>query len=587
MTETLTKVLDRVNSPDDVKKLSVGEMYTLADEMRSAIIKKVNTTGGHFGPNLGMVEATIALHYVFNSPVDKIVFDVSHQCYPHKILTGRKEGFLNPDLYLKYTGYTAPEETDHDQFKVGHTSTSISLATGLAKGRDLVGGKENVIAVIGDGSLTGGEALEGLNIGATLGSNLIIIVNDNDQSIAPNQGGICEHLTKLRNSNGEYKDNLFKSFGYEYHYIDEGHDIQKLIDIFSQVKDTDHPVVIHMHTIKGKGFEPAEKDRESFHWIVSGELDRLNEEKQPYVDYGTLTADYIEKKVNEGMPIIAMSPATPAVSGFFPPFRERMGKHYIDLGIAEQHAVAMASGIAKRGGKPVLAVMSSFIQRAYDQLSQDLALNKTPATILIFWGGITGADATHLTTFDIPLISNIPNLVYLCPTNKSEYLRMLDWSVNQNEYPVVIRVPMVGLDSEEVDSTDYSVLNKFKVTQKGEKVAILGLGNSFDLAKKVQSKLKENGINPTLINPIYATGLDKDLLESLKSDHKLVITIEDGELDGGFGEKVTRFYGTSEMKVLNYGSFKEFTDRTPMDELEKRYRLTPELISEDVRNILK
>ena len=342
-----------------------------------------------------------------------------------------------------------------------------------------------------------------------------------------------------------------------------------------------------MHTIKGKGFEPAVKDREPFHWIVPGALDTADDEKEAYVDYGTLTADYIEQKVNEGLPIIAMSPATPAVSGFFPPFRKRIGVHYIDLGIAEQHAVGMASGIAKRGGKPVLAVMSSFIQRAYDQLSQDLALNNTPATILIFWGGITNADATHLTTFDIPLISNIPNLVYLCPTNKSEYLRMLDWSVNQNDYPVVIRVPMVGLDDETVDTTDYSEINKFKLVKKGDKAAILGLGNSFELAKKVWLKLKDNGINSTLINPIYATGLDKELLESLKKSHKLVVTIEDGEIDGGFGEKVTRFYGASDMKVLNYGSFKEFTDRTPMTELEKRYRMTPDLIYEDVSSVLK
>ena len=376
MIKTMTNVLERVNSPEDVKNLSIEEMYALADEMREAIIKKVNVTGGHFGPNLGIVEATIALHYVFNSPADKIVYDVSHQCYPHKILTGRKEGFLNPDLYLKYTGYTAPEETNHDIFKVGHTSTSVSLATGLAKGRDLLGGKENVIALIGDGSLTGGEALEGLNNAATLGSNIIILVNDNDQSIAPNQGGICEHLTNLRNSGGTCEDNLFKAFGFEYRYIEEGHDIEKLIKLFGEIKDTDHPIVVHMHTIKGKGYEPAVKNREPFHWILPGALDKTS--KEPYVDYGTLTADYIEKKVNEGAPIIAMSPATPAVSGFFPPFREKIGKHYIDVGIAEQHAVAMASGIAKRGGKPVLAVMSSFIQRAYDQLSQDLALNNTP-----------------------------------------------------------------------------------------------------------------------------------------------------------------------------------------------------------------
>ena len=587
MNNTLTRVLDKVNSPEDIKKLSSDEMNSLAEEMRECIIKKVNTTGGHFGPNLGIVEATIALHYVFNSPTDKIVYDVSHQCYPHKIITGRKEGFTNPDKYYTYTGYTAPEESEHDIFKVGHTSTSVSLATGLAKGRDLIGGKENIIALIGDGSLTGGEALEGLNNAAVLGSNIIIIVNDNDQSIAPNQGGICNHLTELRNSNGNCEHNLFKSLGFEYHYLEEGNNIEKLIATFKKVKDIDHPVIVHIHTVKGKGFEPAEKNREPFHWILPHELDKLNDEKQPYTDYGTLTADYIETKIKEGMPITAITAATPAISGFTPEFRKRIGKHYIDVGIAEAHAIAMASGIAKRGGKPIFAVMSSFIQRTYDQLSQDLALNNTPAVILVFWGGITGADATHLTSFDIPLISNIPNLVYMCPTNKSEYLKMLDWSVNQNEHSVIIRVPTVGLDCEENDNTDYSKLNKFKLTSKGEKVAILGLGNFYELAKKVKTKLdSELGINSTLINPIYATGIDKELLENLKSNHSLVITLEDGELDGGFGEKISRFYGASNMKVLNYGSYKEFTDRVPLDELLEKYHLTPELIFKDVKEII-
>jgi len=586
MTEIMTKVLDKVNTPEDLRKLGTDELYELSDEMRELIIKKVNTTGGHFGPNLGIVETTIALHYVFNSPVDKFVFDVSHQCYPHKILTGRKEGFLNPDNYLKYTGYTAPEETDHDLFKVGHTSTSVSLATGLAKGRDLVGGKENIIAIIGDGSLTGGEALEGLNNAATLNSNIIIIVNDNDMSIAENQGGICNLLTELRENNGVVENNFFKALGFEYHYIADGHNIEGLIEEFSKVKDINHPVLIHIHTIKGKGFEPAVVNKEPFHWILPGTLDRLNEpQKAQEESYESITKDYILSKANSGEPIIAMSAATPGVFAWNKEFRDKLGSHYIDVGIAEQHAVGMASGIAKRGGKPVLALMSSFVQRTYDQLSQDLALNNSPATLLIFWGGISSADATHLCTFDIPLISNVPNIVYLAPTCKEEYVKMLDWSVNQKEHSVAIRVPFEITYSGEDDKTDYSILNKYKLVEQGSKVAIIALGSFFEKGKKVKALLKEkSGINATLINPRFITGIDKELLENLKSNHTVVITLEDGELDGGFGEKITRFYGNSPMKVLNFGSHKEFTDRTPIDELYNRYHLTNELIVEDILN---
>ena len=588
MPETMTRVLDKVNSPDDLKKLGINELYSLSEEMRELIIKKVNTIGGHFGPNLGIVEATVALHYVFNSPVDKFVFDVSHQCYPHKILTGRKDGYTNPDNYLKYTGYTAPEETDHDLFKVGHTSTSVSLATGLAKGRDLLGGKENIIAIIGDGSLTGGEALEGLNNAATLGSNIIIIVNDNDMSIAENQGGICNLLTELRENNGEVKNNFFKALGFEYHYIADGHNIESMIEMFSKVKDTDHPVLIHMHTIKGKGFKPAEDDKEPFHWILPGTLDKLNDFPSPQAEsYESITKDYIINKANAGEPIVAMGAATPGVFGWNKEFRDKLGSHYIDVGIAEQQAVGMASGIAKRGGKPVLAFMSSFVQRTYDQLSQDMALNNAPVTMLIFWGGISGADATHLCTFDIPLISNIPNIVYLAPTCKEEYERMLDWSVNQTEYSVAIRVPFEITYSGEKDTTDYSILNKYKKVEQGEKVAIVALGAFFEKGKQVKALLKEKlGINATLINPRFITGVDKGMLEGLKANHSVVITLEDGELDGGFGEKITRFYGDSSVKVLNFGANKEFTDRVPLDELYERYHLTNELIVEDIKKIL-
>lgn len=582
-------ILDKVNFPKDLKILSSHELNILADEMRELIIKKVNTTGGHMGPNLGIIETTIALHYVFNSPVDKIVFDVSHQCYPHKILTGRKEGFTDPDKYLKYTGYTAPEESEHDLFKVGHTSTSVSLATGLAQARDLTGGKENVIALIGDGSLSGGEALEGLDNASVLGSNIIIIVNDNDMSIAENHGGLYKNLQELKDSKGKCECNFFKSMGFDYRYVEEGNNIQKLIEVFNEVKDIAHPIVVHLHTLKGKGLAVAEENKEAFHWIMPGILDRKEETTaQPAENYFSVTTDYILSKAKKDKSVMAISPATPGAYGFTPEFREKLGKQYLDVGIAEEHAIAMVSAMAKYGAKPILAVLSSFIQRTYDQLSQDLCLNNSPATILVYWGAISNADATHLCSFDIPLISNIPNMVYLAPTNKEEYLKMLDWSVEQKDYPVAIRVPFGELVSTGIeDETDYSIINKFKVEAQGTDVAILGLGNFFNLAKQVKEELKnKTGINATLINPRFITGIDEELLNNLKENHKVVITLEDGQLDGGFGEKISRFFGNSDIKVLNFGGKKEFTDRVPLDELYKRYHLTKELIVEDIKNCL-
>lgn len=588
--EKTLMVLDKINTPEDLRGLSAEEMNLLSAEIRDLILKKVNTTGGHLGPNLGMVEATIALHRVFNSPVDKFVFDVSHQCYPHKILTGRKEGFTNPAKYHTYTGYTAPEESAHDLFKVGHTSTSVSLACGLAKARDLIGGKENVVAIIGDGSLTGGEALEGLNNAAVLGSNIIIVVNDNDMSIAENHGGLYSNLKLLRDTKGQAENNFFKTLGFDYYYIDNGHDFNELISVFDRVKDADHPVLVHMHTIKGKGLHEAEVDKEHYHWIVPGELDKkpVSENAIRKESYESITADYILDRASKDSSIIAISPATPGVSGFTPEFRKKLGKNYVDVGIAEEHAVAFASGLAKGGAKPMLAVMSSFIQRTYDQLSQDLALNNTPATLLIFWGGITGMDATHLSKYDIPLICNIPNIVYLAPVNKEEYISMMDWANSQSEHSVVIRVPFTQVISTgEKDTTDYSKINKYQVVESGSEVAILGLGNFFHLGVKVKDALKANlGISATLINPHFISGVDEELMESLKANHKLVITLEDGALEGGFGEKIASYFGNSDMKVLNFGARKEFTDRVPLEELYQRYHLTPELIIDDIKNCL-
>lgn len=581
-------ILDKVNMPDDLKKLSIQEMNFLADEMRELIIKKVNTTGGHMGPNLGIIETTIAMHYVFNSPVDKFVFDVSHQCYPHKILTGRKEGFINPENYLKYTGYTAPEESVHDLFKVGHTSTAASLAVGVAKARDLKGEAGNVIAIVGDGSLSGGEALEGFDNAVTLDSNIILVLNDNDMSIAENQGGIYSNLKLLRDTKGQAECNLFKAMGFDYMYVDDGNNIEKLIEAFKRVKDINHPIVMHIKTVKGHGLAVAEENKEAFHWVLPGVLDVKPETPSITEDYNSITKDFILKKAKDDKTVIAVNAATPGVFGFDAKFRNELGKQYTDVGIAEEHAVAYSSALAKMGAKPILAIMTSFVQRTYDQLSQDLCLNNSPLTILVYWGGISNADATHLGSFDISMMSNIPNLVYLSPTNKEEYLAMLEYSLNQTEHPVAIRVPFVPLETTGVkDVTDYSKLNKFKLVEKGEKVAILGLGNFFNLGREVKKALKEKlGFDATLINPVFMTGVDEELLDELKKDHKVVITLEDGILDGGFGEKVTRYYGNSDVKVLNFGGKKEFTDRTPIEELYNRYHLTSELIVKDIEEVL-
>ncbi len=580
-------MLEKINSPKDLKELSTNEMKILAEEIRAGIINRVNTIGGHLGPDLGIVEATIAMHYVFNSPIDKFVFDISHQCYPHKMLTARKQGFTNPLEHPEISGYSNPQESEHDHFVIGHTSTSVSLATGLAKARDLKGEKYNIIALIGDGSLSGGEAFEGFNNAAVLNSNFIIIVNDNEMSIAENQGGLYKNLAELRESNGTAQNNIFTAIGFEYLYIEEGNNVERLIEAFKQVKDTTKPTVVHIHTLKGKGYIPAETNKEVFHWTVPGFLNPQNDNNYPE-NYTTVTVDYLLNKKETEPKLMVISPATPGATGFTKDIREKLGKNYTDVGIAEEHAVAYASGLAANGAKPVLTVLSSFIQRAYDQLSQDLALNNSPATILVCWGGISGADMTHLQTFDIPLICNIPNIVYLAPTNKEEYLAMLDWSIEQNDHPVAIRVPeceLVSIGAK--DNTNYSILNKYQVVEEGETVAILGLGSFFKLGQEVKQELKDTlGINATLINPKFITGTDKDLLENLKANHKIVITLEDGVLDGGFGEKIARYYGPSNMKVLNYGGYKEFTDRIPVEELYKRYRLTKEQITQDVQNVL-
>ena len=581
--------IEKINGPEDVKKLNIEEMTALAEEMRHALLKRASIHGGHFGPNFGMVEAIIALHYVFESPKDKMVFDVSHQTYPHKMLTGRKDAYLYEEHYDDVTGYSCPQESEHDHFTVGHTSTSVSLACGLAKARDLRGESANVIAIIGDGSLSGGEALEGMDFAAELDSNMIIVVNDNDMSIAENHGGLYSNLKLLRETNGQAECNLFKAMGLDYVYVDHGNDLRELIGAFKQVKDSKKPVVVHINTLKGKGYKPAEEHKEEWHWHLPFDIETGKSHFPEVEDYSSVTCEYLIEKMKQDPTVVAITSGTPTILGFTQEKRKQAGRQFVDVGIAEETAVALASGIAANGGKPVYGVYSTFVQRTYDQIAQDLCINNSPATIVTFCGSVYGMnDVTHLGLYDIPMMANIPNLVYLAPTTKEEYLAMLDWSIEQNEYPVAIKLPGGSVISDGKEITkDFGDLNKYEVTQKGSKVAVIGLGTFYGLGKEVAEELKKvTGTDATVINPYYITGIDAELLEELKKDHDVVITLEDGILDGGFGEKIARFYGDSDMKVLNFGLKKEFLDRYDVAEVLKENHLTKEQIVEDIMKFI-
>lgn len=576
-------LLEKIQSPKDVKVLSMPQLHELAQEIRDGILNRDSNIGGHVGPNLGIVETTIAMHYVFNCPEDKFVFDVSHQSYPHKMLTGRAFGYYDNNRFQEISGYSSPAESpEYDQFELGHTSTSISLASGLQKARDIKGTKENIVVLIGDGSLSGGEALEGLDEVGELGTGIIIIVNDNEMSIAENHGGLYKNLALLRETNGKAECNLFRAMGLDYKYVADGNDVETLIKTFQEVKDIDHPIVVHIHTEKGKGYAPAEQNKEPWHWSMPFDI----ETGKPKVegggeDYGNMTAEYLLEEMKKDKHLVAVTSGTPTVAGFFKNRREEAGAQHVDVGIAEEQAVAMISGMAKGGIRPVYNVYSTFIQRTYDQIAQDLCINGNPAVINVFCASLYGMnDITHIGFYDIPMLSNIPNLVYLAPTCWEEYKAMMAWGIQQTAHPVAIRVPGGAVThSDELFDEDYSELNRFKMTHKGSKVAIVALGAFYGLGKQVAALLKEQkGIDATLINPRYITGLDEEMLESLKADHEKVITLEDGALEGGFGEKIARFYGDSDMRTLCFGIKKGLYDRYDYQQLAKDNELTPEQI---------
>ncbi len=588
--------IEKIQSPADLKGMDIATLNIVADEVRQAVLNRVSKHGGHIGPNLGFVEATVALHYVFNAPEDKFVFDVSHQCYPHKVLTGRAAGFLgNVDDMNAISGYSSPAECpEYDNFEVGHTSTSISLATGLQKARDVKGTKENIIAVIGDGSLSGGEAFEGLDEASELGTGIIIIVNDNEMSIAENHGGIYKNLRALRESRGECEHNWFKAWGFEYKYLEEGNDIERLIEVFRSVKDTNRPTVVHIHTEKGHGYAPAVKNKEAWHWGMPFNLDDGSRpvrnadgtvpEVKPCETYPELFSDWMLSEMKKDKTLIAVTAGTPTAAGFTADKRKEAGSQHLDMGIAEEQAVAMISGMAKGGLRPVWTVYSTFIQRTYDQIAQDLCINSNPAVINVVGGGVNSMnDITHICLFDIPMLCSIPGLIYLAPTTCEEYFAMMRWAILQDKKPIAIRVPSNGVvhTTENVDE-EYSYESKYKVMHEGSKVAIIAAGSFYQKGENVVRLLADKGIDATLVNPRYLNEVDADSLEALKTNHKLVVTLEDGCKDGGFGERIASYYGTSDMKVLVCGVKKGLYDRYDVEQLLKDNRLLDEQIVEDV-----
>ncbi len=593
--------IEKIKSPADLNGLDIEALNIVADETRRAVLNRVSKHGGHVGPNLGFVEATVALHYVFNAPKDKFVFDVSHQCYPHKVLTGRADGFLgNVDEMNAISGYSSPAECpEYDNFEVGHTSTSVSLATGLQKARDIKGTDENIIAIIGDGSLSGGEAFEGLDEASELGTGIIIVVNDNEMSIAENHGGIYKNLRALRESNGTCQHNWFKAWGFEYKYLEEGNNIEKLIEVFASVKDTKKPTVVHIHTEKGHGYAPAVKDKEAWHWGIPFNLEDGSRPVKnadgtipvvvPCESYDVLFSDWMLQEMKKDKTLIAVTAGTPAAAGFTPQKRKEAGNQHIDMGIAEEQAAAMISGMAKGGLHPVWTVYSTFIQRTYDQIAQDLCINSNPAVINVVGGGVNSMnDITHICLFDIPMLCSIPGLIYLAPTTCEEYFAMLRWSILQDKMPIAIRVPSNGvIHTTKAVDTEYSYESKYKVMHQGSKVAIIAAGSFYQKGENVASLLADKGIDATLINPRYLNEVDAKTLESLKANHQLVVTLEDGCKDGGFGERIASYYGTSDMKVLVGGVKKGLYDRYDVEKLLADNRLLDEQIVEDVLSIIK
>lgn len=575
--------LKSIKSPADIRNYDMDGLELLCASLRAPLIRKLGAHGGHVGPNLGVVEATVALHYVFNTPADRIVFDVSHQTYVHKMLTGRIEAFLDPDHYSDVTGYTNPRESDYDLFEVGHTSTSIALAVGLAKARDLEGGSENVVAFIGDASLGGGEALEALEYAPELHSNFIVILNDNQMSIAENHGALFSHLTELRQSNGTAANNIFKALGYEYIYVREGNNIRALVRAFEEARNAGHAVLIHINTMKGEGLPVAEQNKEEFHYSMPFDL-KTGGLLSPSAaeSYIEMFARHMSLRMQENSRIVTVNAGTPGAIGFTADRRKAAGRQFVDTGICEQAATAVVAGLAKGGCRPVMGVMATFIQRSYDQLSQDIAINNLPGVVVDFNGGIWGIpDMTHLGFFDISMASNIPNFVFIAPATAEEYIAVLDWAIGQTDHPVFVRTPAGRVvHSDREVNTDFF---RYDIVEQGRDIALIGAGSFLPIALEAAELLRGRGLNPTVINPRILSHLDCETLDSLKS-YRQVITLEDGIVDGGFGQKVAAYLGDSDVRVNVLGLRKEFLDRYKASEVLRANSLTAPQIADLVKD---
>ncbi len=614
----MSKILDEIKNPRDLKKLDLKQKQELAKDIREEIIDVTSQNGGHVASSLGVVELTIAMHSVFDLPKDKIIWDVGHQCYAHKILTGRREEFKTIRKFGGIAGFPKTCESEYDSFNTGHSSTSISVATGMARARDILKEDYNVVAVIGDGSLTGGMALEALNDSGSSNTNIIVILNDNEMSISKNVGGIPLYLSKIRTKTGYTKSNrkiknitskipligkpivnfahytkqiikravipnmYFEDIGFTYLGPIDGHDIKKLEDILERSKKIEGPVLIHVVTKKGKGYEPAEKNPDKFHGISPYNKETGELRKQKDKDYSAIFGKKLVELANKDKKIVAVTAAMRDGTGL-KEFAEKYPDRFFDVGIAEQHSLGLIAGMAKQGLKPVLAIYSSFLQRGYDQIIHDIALSNIPVTVCIDRAGIVGNDGeTHQGIFDLSFLSSIPNIVVMAPKNFEELEKMLELGINLDK-PVFIRYPR-GKENYKFEKTEKIEYGKAEIIQEGKDISIIAIGKMVERAKEVADLNSDKSIE--IINARFLKPLDEEtILNSIKKT-KNVITIEDNILKGGLGSSILELINKKELeniKVKTFGYDDAFIEHGSTNELEEKYGLSAEKISKRLK----
>ena len=617
-------ILNQIHSTEDIKKLDEGELKLLCKELRKFLLQKVSKTGGHLASNLGVVELTVALEYCFDLPTDKIVWDVGHQAYIHKMLTGRKDQFDTLRQLDGLSGFPKPHESDCDAFAAGHSSTSISAALGLAKARDLTGGKEHVIAVIGDGSMTGGLAYEALNNAGRDHTRLIVILNDNEMSIDKNVGAMSKHLTNLRTSRQyrgwkeavkQFRDNvpvigestyqalkhvrdnakmlltdgaLFEQMGFKYIGPVDGHDLPDLIEMFEGVKEMNRPVLIHVKTIKGKGYSHAEERPWAYHGVGAFDLKTGKALSKGGKSWSSVFGDNM-LEIGKRNPRVAGITAAMCSGTGFEKFQQAFPKRFFDVAIAEQHGTTFAAGLAKGGITPVFAVYSSFLQRAYDQLVHDVCMENLHVVFAIDRAGIVGSDGeTHQGVFDLSFLSHIPNMTVLSPKNDWELGEMLEFAVNGWDGPIAVRYPRGTAETAFGEYKNPIVYGKAELIQDGEKIAILAEGHMLKAAAAAAEMLQADGYQPMLVNMRFIKPLDGEMLLQAAEKCEHIVTVEDNVKMGGFGSKVLEFYGERGMQkdVLNLGFPDRYIEQGTQSQLFERYGLDAAGIYESIKKRL-